>query len=60
MRKHYSPTLKAKVVLELLKEEKTISNFSKFMEVAFSGLEKKDIDRALEAFEKVGKKMRVI
>lgn len=40
----FSEIIQSKWVPELLKEEKTITNFSKFMEVAFSGLEKKDID----------------
>lgn len=40
----FSEIIQSKLVPELLKEEKIISNFSKFMEVAFSGLEKKDID----------------
>lgn len=40
----FSEIIQSKFVPELLKEEKTISNFSKFMEVAFGGLDKKDID----------------
>lgn len=40
----FSEIIQSKYVPELLKEEKTISNFSKFMEIVFKGLEKKDIE----------------
>jgi len=40
----FSEIIQSKYVPELLKEEKTISNFSKFMEIVFKGLYKKDIE----------------
>ena len=40
----FSEIIQSKWIPELLKEEKTISNFSKFMEIVFKGLEKKDVD----------------
>lgn len=39
----FSEIIQSKWVPELLKEEKTISNFSKFMEIVYKGLEKKDV-----------------
>lgn len=39
----FSEVIQEKYVPELLKEKKTISNFSKFMEIVFKGLEKRDI-----------------
>ncbi|MFA4880717.1 MAG: M48 family metalloprotease [Candidatus Doudnabacteria bacterium] len=40
----FSEIIQSKYVPGLLKEEKTISNFSKFMEVVFKSLNKKDIE----------------
>ncbi|RMG77183.1 MAG: hypothetical protein D6707_11435, partial [Bacteroidetes bacterium] len=40
----FSEIIQSKWVPKLLKEGKTISNFSKFMEIVYKDLEKKDID----------------
>ena len=39
----FSEIIQSKLVPELLKEERTISNFSKFMEIVYKKLEKKDV-----------------